>query len=48
MMKLINQAYAAFFLLALFHVSVAQNEIMSQVQFNDSIGNPLAGATVDV
>lgn len=47
MIKLIKPGLTCFFLLALFHVSFAQNRTLTGT-VNDSIGNPLAGATVSI
>ncbi|MFT4152970.1 SusC/RagA family TonB-linked outer membrane protein [Parafilimonas sp.] len=45
MMKLIKPGLTCFFLLALFHTSIAQTRTITGI-VTDSIGNPLAGATV--
>jgi TonB-linked SusC/RagA family outer membrane protein len=47
MIKLIKPGLCCVFLLALFHVSLAQTRIITGT-VTDSIGNPLAGATVTV
>jgi len=47
MIKLIKPGLCSIFLLALFHVSLAQTRIVTGI-VTDSIGNPLAGATVTV
>ncbi len=47
MIKSIKPGLTCFFLLALFHISLAQNRTVTGI-VSDSSGNPLAGATVSV
>src|SRR6478609_4258586 len=47
MIKLIKPGLTCFFLLALFHISLAQNRVITGT-VNDSAGAPLPGATVMV
>src|SRR6478736_3273851 len=47
MIKLIKPGLTCFFLLALFHISLAQNRVITGT-VNDSTGAPLPGATVAV